>query len=132
MNITEISKYMKVMDGVLKESLPKLYKQLSSLAIAPDIYMIDWVLTLFSKALPLDVAARVWDVLFLEGEIFMFQTALGVLKLLNSKLEASNFDDAMTLLTHLPNDIDENDLFEAISSVFINPRTFQKLLSNPG
>lgn len=38
-----------------------------------DMYIVDWVLTLFSKALPLDLAMRVWDFFFFEGTPFIFR-----------------------------------------------------------
>ncbi len=87
---------------------------------------MDWVLTVFSKALPLDIASHVWDVVFLEGAIFVFQTALGVLKLFSDTLESDNFDACMTLLTHLPADIDDEELFKNIESIKITPDTFRK------
>eukprot|EP01113_Clastostelium_recurvatum_P041754 TRINITY_DN6686_c0_g1_i2.p1 TRINITY_DN6686_c0_g1~~TRINITY_DN6686_c0_g1_i2.p1 ORF type:complete len:297 (+),score=73.68 TRINITY_DN6686_c0_g1_i2:541-1431(+) len=129
MNMIEINKYMRVMDLLIKDNLPKLHRHLTSLGVEPNIYMIDWVLTIFSKALPLDTATRIWDSVFLEGELFIFQTALGVLKMFSSRIEASDFDETMTLLTHLPPDVDEGELFDAIMSVTVTPKVFQKLYS---
>lgn len=34
--------------------------------------------TIFTKSMPLEIASRVWDCFFLEGELFLFQTALGL------------------------------------------------------
>jgi len=43
------------------------------------------IFTLYAKALSLDVASRVWDVFFRDGEEFLFRTAIGaVLKLFSS------------------------------------------------
>lgn len=39
------------------------------------------ILSLYTKPLPLDVACRVWDVVFRDGEEFLFRTALGILRL---------------------------------------------------
>lgn len=38
------------------------------------------LLTLFSKSLRLDLACRVWDVYFVEGDVFIWRTALGALR----------------------------------------------------
>jgi len=35
------------------------------------------IFTLYAKALSLDVASRVWDVFFRDGEEFLFRTAIG-------------------------------------------------------
>lgn len=39
------------------------------------------ILSLYTKPLPLDVACRVWDIFFRDGEEFLFRTAVGILKL---------------------------------------------------
>jgi hypothetical protein len=35
--------------------------------ITSEMYLLDWNLSLFSKALPLEAAARIWDVYLMEG-----------------------------------------------------------------
>ena len=42
-----------------------------SKALSPRVF------TLYSKSLPLDLASRVWDVYFRDGDSFLFATALG-------------------------------------------------------
>lgn len=37
---------------------------------------------MYSKSLPLDIACRIWDVFFRDGDEFLFRTALGMLTLL--------------------------------------------------
>jgi len=116
MNLGEINNYMKITNSLILANIPTLYQHFVSLGINPDIYMIDWVLTMFSKALPLDIVIRIWDVLFLQGETFLFRTAIGLLKLFHSQLLSAEFDEAMILLTHLPS-INENELFKAIEII---------------
>ncbi|EGG23720.1 RabGAP/TBC domain-containing protein [Cavenderia fasciculata] len=128
MNMSQMEIYMKAMDSLMSINLPKLHRHLSGMGIQPDVFMIDWVLTIFSKALPLDVASHVWDNLFLEGELFIFQAALGILKMYSKELEGGDFDACMTLLTHLPQDIDDDELFQHISSFTIHPKQYSKLI----
>ncbi len=33
---------------------------------------IQWILTLFAKSLPLEIASRIWDRYILQGEVFFF------------------------------------------------------------
>lgn len=35
-------------------------------------------MTLFAKSLPLDIAIRIWDCYFVEGQMFIYRAALGV------------------------------------------------------
>jgi len=126
MNMDEMRKYMSALEYGLSLFVPKVAKHLKELGINPEIYIMDWVLTIFAKALPLDVSTRVWDMVFLEGEIFVFQTALGVMKTLSDVLESACFDDCMSLLTHLPPTIDDDDLFKCIESIKLTPEMFRK------
>lgn len=54
------------------------------------------------KALPLDIATRVWDNYFLRGDSFLYATITGVLSYLAPQLENGSFDECLQLLTHLP------------------------------
>lgn len=128
MNMDKIRIYMDALEVAMAKEVPKVYKHLKELGITSEIYLIDWVLTLYSKSLPLDVASRVWDATFSEGEVFVFQTALGILRLYGSILDNAPFDECMTLLTHLPPDIDDDDLFQNIAAIKITPESWKKLL----
>ncbi len=60
MNMIQIRKYMLVLEELMAKHLPRMAAHFEALRLTPDMYIVDWVLTLFSKALPLDLAMRVW------------------------------------------------------------------------
>ena len=78
--------HLAVYDILFNEELPELHKYFKSLELQSDMYIIDWLLTLFSRSLPLDVASRVWDYYFYEGELAVFRVCLGKELLLNISL----------------------------------------------
>lgn len=49
--------------------------------VTSEMFLMDWNLSLFTKALPLEVAAQVWDVYLYEGEIYIMYVGLGILKM---------------------------------------------------
>jgi TBC1 domain family member 14 len=57
--------------------LPAVHGRLVALGIRFDTFVSDWVLTLFAKSLPLDVAARIWDMFLLEGDVVIFRGIIG-------------------------------------------------------
>lgn len=57
---------------LLRHNLPALAD-----AVAPELYLLEWLYTAFAKAMPLDAACRVWDVFLRDGGTFLFNTALG-------------------------------------------------------
>uniref|UniRef100_A0A8C9U9G4 TBC1 domain family member 14 n=1 Tax=Scleropages formosus TaxID=113540 RepID=A0A8C9U9G4_SCLFO len=109
--------YFAAFEVFFEENLPKLFAHFKKNNLTPDIYLIDWIFTLYSKSLPLDLACRVWDVFCRDGEEFLFRTALGVLKLYEDILTKMDFIHNAQFLTRLPEDISADELFSAIGSI---------------
>ncbi|XP_061108783.1 TBC1 domain family member 14 isoform X2 [Conger conger] len=109
--------YFAAFEVFFEENLPKLFAHFKSNNLSPDIYLIDWIFTLYSKSLPLDLACRVWDVFCRDGDEFLFRTALGILKLYEDILTQMDFIHNAQFLTKLPEDISGDALFAAIATV---------------
>lgn len=73
-----VKSFSMVFDHLFQKYLPQLYQHLLTESISSEIFLLDWALTLFSKAMPINVAARLWDVYLLEGEIFFIKACLGI------------------------------------------------------
>ncbi|XP_063779819.1 TBC1 domain family member 14 isoform X2 [Pseudophryne corroboree] len=105
-----------------EENLPRLFAHFKKNNLTPDIYLIDWIFTLYSKSLPLDLACRVWDVFCRDGEEFLFRTALGILKLFEDILTKMDFIHIAQFLTKLPEDLTADDLFLSIAAIQMQSR----------
>ncbi|CAI5456006.1 unnamed protein product [Caenorhabditis angaria] len=111
----QMTEYFIAYDRYLEQELPSLHRHLDKLDVRPDLYLIEWTFAIFAKSLPLDITCRIWDVYFRDGEEFLFKTALGILKMYESKLLAMDFDDCVEFLTKLPADqMTGADLFRNI------------------
>ncbi|XP_037611760.1 TBC1 domain family member 12-like, partial [Sebastes umbrosus] len=97
-------RYFGVFQMFLQETLPRLFLHFQSSGVTPDLYLLDWILSLFVKPLPLDVACRVWDVLFRDGEEFLFRTALGILRLHQDVLLDLDLVSIAQFLSRLPDE----------------------------
>ncbi|EJD74292.1 CBR-TAG-236 protein [Loa loa] len=112
---SQMTVYFIAYDQYFEQELPKLHHHFDVLHIRPDMYLIEWVYTLYAKSLPFDVCCRVWDVFLRDGEQFIFNTALGIMHLYECELENMNdFDAVVHFLTHLPESMNVNQLFDAI------------------
>lgn len=110
-------KYFAAFEVFFEENLPKLFLHFNSYGLTPDLYLIDWIFTLYSKSLPLDLACRVWDVFCRDGEEFLFRTALGILRLYEDILLQMDFIHIAQFLTKLPEDITSEKLFSCIAAI---------------
>ncbi|MGH0155422.1 UNVERIFIED_CONTAM: hypothetical protein FKN15_029802 [Acipenser sinensis] len=114
--------YFAAFEVFFEENLPKLFEHFKKNNLTPDIYLIDWIFTLYSKSLPLDLACRVWDVFCRDGDEFLFHTALGILKLYEDILTKMDFIHNAQFLTKLPEDIPAEELFTAIAAIQMQSR----------
>lgn len=117
MSRVQIEGYMELLRALLRKFVPKVEAQFAQQNIMLETFTIDWILTVFSKSLPLEAAARVWDIFLFEGEVFLFRAIVGVLKFLQRDILINDFELNMKLLTHLPQDVDVEELLKVIASV---------------
>jgi hypothetical protein len=78
-------------EALLKSQLPKVYSHFLALNLTPDLYLQEWIYTLYSRSLPLDLASRVWDVYCRDGDDLIFRIAIGTILILNNQLSCSTF-----------------------------------------
>ncbi|KAL7415724.1 rab-GTPase-TBC domain-containing protein [Mrakia frigida] len=75
--------YYRVLNTLCSDALPKVYYNLMSNGVKiPET----WFRTLFIEQLPFDVASRVWDQIFLDGDSFIFRTCIAILRTLEHRL----------------------------------------------
>ncbi|KAK0057348.1 TBC1 domain family member 12 [Biomphalaria pfeifferi] len=119
--------YYRTFEEFFKENLPRLYAHFICLSVTPNLYLMEWVFLLYSKSLPLDVACRVWDVFFRDGEEFLFRTALAILNIYESILLKMDFIHVAQFLTKLPEDISVDHLFKEVENIrmHIDKKGFQ-------
>ncbi|CAL8258982.1 unnamed protein product [Lota lota] len=109
-------KYFAAFEVFFEENLPRLFRHFLANSLTPDLYLIDWIFTLYSKALPLDVACRVWDVFCRDGEESLFRTALALLRLYQDVLLQMDFIHMAQFLTRLPPDLPPHLLFSSMAN----------------
>ncbi|XP_014482475.1 PREDICTED: TBC1 domain family member 14-like isoform X1 [Dinoponera quadriceps] len=122
--------YYKVYSSALAHKLPKVFSHFTVAGLSPDLYLLDWLYTIYAKAMPLDVACRIWDVFLRDGDEFLFRTALGVLHLYQEELLKMDFVRGAQFLTRLPENLQAESLFNSISqmSTTVGTTTFQQML----
>jgi len=127
---TVMERYYNTFSTHLSSNLPSLASHFSRLGLRPDLYILDWWMTLFSKCAPLDITCRIWDLLIRDGEEFLFRAGLGILSLYEDRLLAeSDFILLAQFLSKLPDNLDGDKLFEKIEDISLGPskRTFSQL-----
>ncbi|KAK0505689.1 rab-GTPase-TBC domain-containing protein [Armillaria luteobubalina] len=94
----DVEAYYRIFDTLLADGMPKIYFNFKQHQISPASYLPDWLVPLFLDHLPFEACARVWDVLILEGDSFLYRAALGILAVLEPRLFFPDKKELLELL----------------------------------
>ena len=136
MDMKKINWYLSEFNIVLQKRLPKLHQHFYALGVSVDPVIIDWLMTIFSKSVPLDVAARIWDQFIRDGLPYLFKASIGLLKVHEEQLLSADFDECMTMLTRQLKDMDIDTAYcmEQIDAIADVPHpggsSFEKMFSS--
>jgi hypothetical protein len=65
-----------IYESMLADHSSRLQKHLTEIGVVSDLYVRWWLLTLFTKVLPYQVALRVWDGYLALGEVRFSSAAM--------------------------------------------------------
>lgn len=122
-----IDSYVACFDHFFKKFLPLLKQHFNSEGISSEMFLMDWQLSLFTKALPLELAAQIWDHYLREGEIYLLCAGLGLLKLYAAKLATLSVEQILPFLLHFPDTTRAEDVFKSIAQIQITKSAYTKI-----
>ncbi|CAG9323814.1 TBC1D12_1 [Blepharisma stoltei] len=106
--------YYRVFEHYMKKYVPTVYDHFDEIGITPDLYLLEWVYTLFSRCFSVEIVSRVWDSYLFEGDAYIFKVGIGILISLEKELQgdmngiisiilntAGYFDDASKLFRYV-------------------------------
>lgn len=94
---TLVSSYLPDVDAALREHDIEL-----------ALISSNWFLTLFASVVHMKVLLRVWDLMFFDGSITLFQVTLGMLRIREPSLKAlENSAQIFNALSDIPGDIED-------------------------
>jgi len=129
MDVDKMKTHLRVYQALFKEKLPVLYKHFETVELKPGMYLYEWLLTIYSRSLPIDLAHRIWDNFLYHGQVFLFRTALGMLRLFESKFLKMGFEGCLSMLNRPPEDIRGGDLFDNIYRIQLTSKRFDKMVA---
>ena len=76
----EIQLRIDYFNNIFQKQMPDLYQYFQALDITTDIFLIEWMLTLYTKHTDIEISSRIWDCFLLDGEVFALRVGLAILK----------------------------------------------------
>eukprot|EP00919_Chromeraceae_sp_WS-2016_P067426 GHVR01159353.1.p1 GENE.GHVR01159353.1~~GHVR01159353.1.p1 ORF type:complete len:275 (+),score=54.07 GHVR01159353.1:1340-2164(+) len=77
-------------DALLHYTNINLYNHMKNIGIPSELYLLEWMLTLYTKPLSMKYAALIWDIFLLEGEWVIVGAAVALVCLANNALIQCN------------------------------------------
>ncbi len=76
MDMDQIRIRFDVFEYFFEQQLPEIFNMFRENCATTDLYLLNWLMTLFAKSLPIDIATRVWDNYLVVGESFMIRLVM--------------------------------------------------------
>lgn len=84
--LPQVKIYLRLHDTLLDSEVPEVAHHFQSLGVNADLYMVNWLMSMYSRVLPLQMVCRVWDIFILDGDVSIFRIALGLLRHISKTL----------------------------------------------
>ncbi|MFT7797903.1 small G protein signaling modulator 3-like [Arapaima gigas] len=93
---------------LIVQYLPPLDRLLQEHDIELSLITLHWFLTSFASVVDIRVLLRIWDLLFYDGSVVLFQVTLGMLKIKEEELVSSeNSASIFNTLSDLPSQLED-------------------------
>ena len=115
-----------VAERLIQLYLPKVYKQLDKEHIHVTMFATQWLLTQFTSSFRFDLVLRVWDAFLGEGWKVSYRIMLALLKLHESILLQSSFEDILALFRELPSRVDGSTVIETAMQLPLRRQSIHK------
>ncbi|KAG5438551.1 hypothetical protein PCANB_002655 [Pneumocystis canis] len=92
----------RVLIRYVAELCPRVYAHLKKLSVDLEAVTFNWFLSVFTDCLPAEVLFRVFDLLFIEGNVYLFRVSIAIIKSREKQiLECTSPSSVYSLLKNL-------------------------------
>lgn len=91
----------KIFARLCSAQLPAVARAIDDAGLTPEMFLIEWFMTLYSKCLAIDVASVIWDLFLLDGEAVLYCAAIALLRICERdllELEAGDLEGCNRVL----------------------------------
>lgn len=74
-----MTSYFSTYNDLLKHNLNRLNTHFNLIGLTSEMYLVDWIYSVFTKSMNLELASVIWDNFLRDKDQFLFRVALGKL-----------------------------------------------------
>ena len=106
-----IKQRLLIFNDVFQHNLPKLFKHFVLNEVYSEHYLIEWIMTLYTRNLHIDLAVRIWDVYMVEGIKCLFKAAIVILGWYEKYFLSVGFEEILIGIKNVSKIKMDNDVF---------------------
>lgn len=72
-----MTSYFSTYNDLLKYNLNRLNTHFNLIGLTSEMYLVDWIYSVFAKSMNLELASIIWDNFLRDNDQFLFRAALG-------------------------------------------------------
>ena len=123
-----IKKRLDLFNDIFKINLPELFEHFQENEILPEHYLLEWLMTLYTRNLYFDLSLRIWDIYMIEGIVALYKTAIVIFSLHEKEYLQMEFSDIMNHLKNLENNkYNEDNFIESMKKVKFDDKIISKI-----
>lgn len=123
-----IRKRLELFNDIFKCNLPDLFYHFQKMEVLPEHYLLEWLMTLFTRSIHIDIAVRIWDVYMIEGIIALYKSAIVIFSYHEKEFLRMDFSEILNCLKNLDEKRYEEDKFiEAMTNVKFTDKIMNKV-----
>jgi hypothetical protein len=103
-------------------------EKLARFKIDPQLFLVEWFYTIFSRSLSFEGTLKFWDQLLYHGEVVMFRMALAIFELVKPHILEASYEDTVGLTQGFAGYVREEKLFEIALNHKLTDERLQKHL----
>lgn len=123
-----IRQRIEIFNDIFMCNLPALFERFSSLEILSEHFLLDWLMTLYTRNLHLDLAVRIWDVYMIEGIKSLYKAGIVILTHYEKKFMKMDFEDILSQFKNLQDiKIDQDTFVDSMRNVKFTDKIMIKI-----
>jgi alpha-tubulin suppressor-like RCC1 family protein len=123
-----IKKRLDLFNEIFKINLPDLYEHFKENEVLPEHYLLEWLMTLYTRSLYIDLSLRIWDIYMIEGIAALYMSAIVILNIHKKEYMQMEFSDIMNHLKNLENNkYDEDKFIDRMNKVKFNDKIINEI-----
>ena len=123
-----IKKRLDLFNDIFKINLPELFEHFKENEVMPEHYLLEWLMTLYTRNVYIDLAFRIWDIYMIEGIMSLYKTAIVIFSIHQKDYLQMEFSDILNHLKNLEtNKYNEDKFIEAMNKVKFNDKIMNKI-----